>query len=256
MHLAPRVAVTLLLATAAIFPITARAQDYREVRKADAYAQPLLVVQPRFPSSTPENFSKVEITLSGTIGANGKIRNATTSAPPGHGDFEKDVLEVAAMWRFIPAVDYAACAPVDAPGKVVVTFQIVNGKREILVTVPEGYKHDSSNKSTASSSESLDMTMQLARRVAYPEEALRTGATEGYVIALAQVAKDASLKKSSILAATPTDNFSRAVLRAVNGATFGFKANVPADKDMCIWIPFSFCFSGPADISMDSTCRR
>ena len=99
------------------------AQVPQEITPAYKFVQPLLVVQPRFPANIPSGFTKLEVEISGTIGANGKLRDAKVSAPAGNADFEKEVAEVTSMWRFIPAVDSASCAPKDDAGKVLVIFE-------------------------------------------------------------------------------------------------------------------------------------
>jgi TonB family protein len=241
------------IAVAASFPL--QAQTPREITTADSFAHPLLVIQPRFPANTPPEFTKVEVEVAGTIGADGKIRDTIVSAPAGHKDFENDVIEVTRMWRFIPAIDREACEPKDAPGKVVVTFEVRDAKREIYVTLPAGFKAPrSTGDYTPVHSTAQGLTMKLARQIVYPDKAKGGGGVEGYVLALAQIGADGSLKKSRIIASTPNDVFNRTVQNAIDRATFTRGDKVLADRPACVVIPFSFCVRGSAKLSMPSKC--
>jgi hypothetical protein len=203
-------------------------------------ATPQTVVVPEFPAgagTAPAEGVRVDVT--GTVRADGSFEPLSISAEGGHAPFVAAVTSVVKWWRFLPAVDEALCAPVDAAFKLAVWFEGSAAQPRIFVSQPAAKP-----KAEPPPFESIR-----DQRLTF------NGSVEGQVRVLMLVTPEGRVKSAQVRLSDPPGYFDKVVLGAARRTLVTWKSPVPV-RDVCVQREYAMCFgSQPGITRRHATCE-
>ncbi len=226
---------------ALLIPATAAfGQEARPLDERDGYATVMLVLPPEYPPDAVKEGSgkSIEVAVSGTVGVDGRMVPKEFTMAQRDERFIAAVRAVLPEWRFVPAVDDAACSAKVSEASVLVWFDIKDGKPAISVSVPEAAARA---KRAVVAKQGGKLTFRDSKAFVYPEAARQAG-VEGKVIALAKVDGQGQPTEVSVLAHLPaTDIFDGPAIEGIRQAKY---VGGEAGKAFCAQIPMMYCLGG------------
>ncbi len=243
--------IYLFLLLAAISSLTLAQSEPRPLQEEDKYFRPILVVTPEFPKRDPSDVLPVEIRVSGSVNAAGSLDAAEFSPIEGNEKFINSIKEVLGLWRFRPAVDSKACAPVASNGVLLVWFEEKNGVPSVSVSTP---KRQQVSVAPDAKPRPTPRVFISRPKPEYPVGARRAG-MEGSTELLFSANHQGEVLQTTVLYSIPNKIFGDAAITGARRVKFSPGApEVDPQKSVCILVPFKYCLSSGA-IYPYSGCR-
>ena len=124
-----RLLASLLLAAAAALP--AAAADKAPDKPLYAEAGMLVLVAPSFPAEALARGLTARVDVAGTVRTDGSLDAFRIDAGTADEAFVAAVRKVVPLWRLQPRIDARSCLAAEAPARVSIWFDIVNGQPKV-----------------------------------------------------------------------------------------------------------------------------
>lgn len=204
-------------------------------------ATPVAVITPDFPAGATLPAGGVRVDVEGTVAPDGRFLARSLRTEGDFPNFVAAVAEVLPGWRFEPAVDEQACAPVASASHLSVWFERSDSAPRILVSRP-------TDESTPMPLPAY--TLGRAPRIDYP---FGMEGVEGGVKVLIQVRPDGGVASVKVRTSFPPGAFDHtAVSHAARTRVMWDDAE--PEGNLCLQREYVFCFEGPPRVPY-SKCR-
>jgi TonB family protein len=243
---------------AAALPIHAEAQSFEPIEPTveTARALPVFIVTPTLPTGKALLLYPAVVELRGIIDAEGKLESYQLLGRAGDDEFIAAIKEIINFWRFRPALNRAACAPVKSQAVMRLIFRLRNGVPEIGMSKLEAVAEEKSVAPDEQGAPRAKRTLIKRPEVKYPLIAQRRR-LDGVAVAAVKVDVDGNFSDPKIHYSSPIPAFGEALVEGVVSArmnTLDSSLGMDRSKKTCMQFLMAFCMSDGADLSTRA-CR-
>lgn len=198
-------------------------------------ATALTIVAPEFPPDTSAGAAGARVDVEGAVLADGRFEFSAIRAEPGMERFAAAVQDVLKWWRFVPAIDGDACAPMTSHSRFAVWFEGSSAAPKVFVSLPKPAESVLRQTFVAS----FD-----APSAKYPEKFF---GVEGEVRVLRKVDPAGRVKAVAVRSSTPYGAFDGVVVAAAKRTRVTWNDPKP-ERDVCVEQVYRFCMQWKGDV--------